>query len=206
MQGYIIRLQRVKDEDLILSILTQDRLETLYRFYGARHGTINLGYKIDFEIEHSLKSSIGRLYDVVHLGFPWLLDRHRTRLWQQFVSLFYPHLKDAEETGGFYFSLLEQCAQAWEKQNPKRVAVEAYARLLQYEGRLPDAHTCFFCEQPIADAKAAVIRAFQVAHVNCAHRSGVTKHAVDELLLNYSALFLSDKEIDTLWLTLLEGL
>lgn len=206
MQGYIIRLQRVKDEDLILSILTQDRLETLYRFYGARHGTINLGYKIDFEIEHSLKASIGRLYDVVHLGFPWLLDRHRTRLWQQFVSLFYPHLKDAEETGGFYFSLLEQCASEWEKQNPKRSAIEAYARLLQHEGRLPDSRTCFFCEQPIDDTHVAVIRAFQYAHTACAHRTAVSKRSMDELLQDYSALFLSDEEVDNLWITLLEGL
>lgn len=206
MQGYIIRLQRVKDEDLILSILTQERLETLYRFYGARHSTINLGYKIDFEIEHSLKSSIGRLYDVVHLGFPWLLERHRTRLWQQFITLFYAHLKDAEETGGFYFSLLEQCAEHWGKQNPKRIAAEAYARLLHHEGRLPDTRTCFFCEQPVLDDQISVIRAFQYAHTACAHRTGVTKASADELLQHFSALFLSDTEVDTIWLTLLEGL
>jgi recombinational DNA repair protein (RecF pathway) len=206
MQGYIIRLQRVKDEDLILSILTQDRLETLYRFYGARHSTINLGYKIDFEIERSLKSTIGRLYDVVHLGFPWMLDRHRTQLWQQFVALFYPHLKDADETGGFYFSLLDHCAQQWEKQNPKRIAIEAYAMLLHHEGRRPDTRTCFFCEAPIQDEQVSLIRAFQYAHKACAHRTGVAKASVDELLERFSALFLNDDEVDTLWVTLLEGL
>ena len=49
MQGYIINLNRVKDEDLIVTILSKGRLETLYRFYGARHGTINIGFKIDYE-------------------------------------------------------------------------------------------------------------------------------------------------------------
>ncbi|WP_255707541.1 MULTISPECIES: recombination protein RecO [Sulfurimonadaceae] len=205
MQGFIIRLQRVKDEDLILAILTQERLETLYRFYGARHGTINLGHMIDFEIEHSLKSSIGRLYDVVHLGFPWLLDPARTRLWHTFVSLFYPHLRESEETGGFYFSLLKDAAERWGTQNPKRVAVEAYARLLHYEGRSPDRTHCFFCENPIDEASVCMIRAFQYAHTDCAHRTPVNKHAADELLKHQSALFLSDEEIDILWATLLEG-
>lgn len=206
MQGFIIRLQRVKDEDLILSILTQERLETLYRFYGARHSTINLGYLIDFEIEHSLKSSIGRVYDVVHLGFPWLLDPARTRLWHQFVSLFYPHLRESEETGGFYFELLSECALRWGKQNPKRVAVEAYSKLLRFEGRSPDPSRCFFCEKKILDPDVSVIRAFQYAHTACAHRTAVHKSAADELLREQDSLFLSDDEVETLWATLLEGL
>ena len=206
MQGFIIRLQRVKDEDLIISILTQQRLETLYRFYGARHSTINLGYKIDFEIEHSLKSSIGRLYDVIHLGYPWMLERDRMRKWQQFTALFYPHLKDAEETGSFYFTLLDTCADQWGTQNPKRLALEAYAALLRYEGRTPDTENCFFCEQPIEDENVSVIRAFQYAHVACTHRTSVSKMAADELMMRGSALFLSDTETAQLWTTLLEGL
>jgi len=205
VQGFIIRLQRVKDEDLIVAILTQQRLETLYRFYGARHSTINLGYLIDFEIEHSLKSSIGRLYDVVHLGYPWLLDPAKTRLWHQFVSLFYPHLSESEETGGFYFDLLQECAERWDRQNPKRVAVEAYAKLLRYEGRRPDTVTCFFCETQIDAPSVSPIRAFQYAHRECAHRKTVAKSAVDTLLTEHSSLFLNDDEIETLWTTLTEG-
>lgn len=206
MQGFIIRLQRVKDEDLIVSILTQQRLETLYRFYGARHGTINLGYMIDFEIEHSLKSSIGRLYDVIHIGFPWLMETQKTRLWQQFVALFYPHLKDAEETGGFYFELLYACAQIWDKQNPKRIALEAYARLLKHEGRLPDPERCFFCDTGVGEEMVCVIRAFQYAHPSCHGQRTIRKKAMDELLRRQSALFLNDDEVDRLWQVLLEGL
>ncbi len=56
MQGYIIHITRVKDEDLIVTILTQNVIKTTYRFYGARHSSVHLGYKIDFESLTSLKS------------------------------------------------------------------------------------------------------------------------------------------------------
>jgi len=206
VQGYIIRLQRVRNEDLILSILTETRLETVYRFYGARHSTVNLGYKIDFEIEHSLKSPVGRLRDVVHLGFPWMLDSARARLWYRFISLFHPHLKDSEETGSFYFELLEHAAQLWGRQNPERVAVEAYVRLLRYEGRLPDPGRCFFCEQPLHAPAATLIRSFYCAHPECAHDTSVSREGVLELFENGSTLFLDDAEVGTLWDVLLEGL
>lgn len=206
MQGFIIRLQRVKDEDLILAILTQDHLETVYRFYGARHSSVNLGYKIDFEIEHSLKSSIGRLYDVVHLGYPWLLDTARTRYWHQFVSLFYPHLKEADTPGRFYFELLDRAAARWGTQNPKRVGLEAYAELLAFEGRLPDTFHCFFCEEEITSPEITLLRSFLCAHPACAHTAGSSVAGVTELLTNRSTLFLNDTEVDRLWLTLLEGL
>lgn len=206
MQGFIVRLQRVKDEDLIVAILTRERLETVYRFYGARHSTVNLGYKIDFEIEHGLKSTIGRLYDVIHLGYPWLLDTARKRLWHQFVSLFYSHLQASEETGGFYFELLDECAGLWSVQNPKRVALEAYARLLAHEGRLPDTLHCFFCEDMIDSGAISLIRSFLCAHPACSHTASVSREGITELLERQSTLFLNDTEVDALWLTLLEGL
>lgn len=55
MQGYIIDIKTVKDDDLIVSILTENHVYTTYRFYGARHSNINVGYKIDFELESNLK-------------------------------------------------------------------------------------------------------------------------------------------------------
>ena len=105
MQGFIINLNKVKEEDLIVSIISKDNLHTLYRFYGARHGTINIGFKIDYEIEESARSTIHRLKDVIHIGFPWINDYSKLRLWQDFLSLFQKHLKDAEDIGNFYFDL-----------------------------------------------------------------------------------------------------
>ena len=40
MQGFILRTQPVRDEDLLVSILTQNELVLAYRFYGARHASI----------------------------------------------------------------------------------------------------------------------------------------------------------------------
>jgi len=205
MQGFIISLNRARDEDLVVTILSDRGLDTLYRFYGARHGVINLGFKIDFEIITNVKSTIGQLRDVVHLGYPWLTDHHKLRTWHQFVTLFYPHLKESEDTGSFYFELLDKAAERWAKQNPKRIAVESYVKLLEHEGRLHKELSCFFCDAPITE-DISIIRSFLPAHPNCAHTLSIKQEGLVELLENHSTLFLTDKEVDRLWLVLLEGI
>ena len=205
MQGFIISLNRARDEDLVVTILSDSGLDTLYRFYGARHGVINLGYKIDFEIITNVKSTIGQLRDVLHLGYPWLTDHHKLRIWQQFVTLFYPHLKESEETGSFYFELLDSAAEAWAKQNPKRIAVESYVKLLEHEGRLHKELHCFFCDE-IITKEVSIIRSYLPAHPNCSHTLSIEQEGLTELFENHSSLFLSDKEVDRLWLVLLEGI
>jgi hypothetical protein len=205
MQGFIISLNRARDEDLVVTILSQDRLDTLYRFYGARHGVINLGFKIDFEIVTSVRSNIGQLRDVLHLGYPWLTDHHLLRIWQQFTALFYAHLRESEDTGSFYFELLDQAASAWGQQNPKRIAVESYVKLLEYEGRLHQELVCFFCDAAILK-EVSLIRSYLPAHPNCAHTLSIGQKGLRELFDNRSTLFLSDKEVDRLWLVLMEGL
>jgi hypothetical protein len=205
MQGYIINLNRVKEEDLIVTILSDGNLETLYRFYGARHGTINIGFKIDYEIEISAKSTINRLKDVIHIGFKWINDYKLLRLWQDFTGLFFKHLKDAEDLGSFYFELLDNASDNWNKQNPKRVAIESYVKLLAHEGRLHKEFYCFLCSKEI-QGDVSLIRAYLPTHYNCTHTLGITKDALNELYENYSTLFLSDKEVDRLWSILMEGL
>ena len=205
MKGYIINLNRVKDEDLIVTILSNNNLETLYRFYGARHGTINIGFKIDYEIEPSAKSTIGRLKDVVHIGYKWINDYKLLRFWQDFTGLFFKHLKDAEELGSFYFELLENASEEWNKQNPKRVAIESYVKLLEHEGRLHKEHYCFLCSKEI-QGDISLIRAYLPTHYNCTHTLSINRAALNELYENKSSLFLSDKEVDRLWVVLMEGL
>lgn len=51
MQGYILSMQKTRNEDMIVKILTPMYIKTLYRFYGTRHSIINIGRKIDFEEE-----------------------------------------------------------------------------------------------------------------------------------------------------------
>ena len=205
MQGYIINLNKVKEEDLIVTIISKGHLETLYRFYGARHGTINIGFKIYYEIEKSSKSTIHRLKDVIHIGFTWINDYKLLRLWQDFLSLFHKHLKDAEELGDFYFELIDNASQEWDKQNPKRVAIESYVKLLEHEGRLHVESVCFLCSLPIEE-DISLIRAFLPTHEQCSHTLSINKDALQELYINKSTLFMSDKEVDRLWYVLCEGL
>ena len=206
MQGYIINLNKVKDEDLIVTIISKGGLNTLYRFYGARHGTINVGFKIDYEKEESAKSTIARLKDVIHIGFKWINDYKLLRLWQDFVALFHKHLRDAEGLDSFYFELLDYASTEWAKQNPKRVAIESYVKLLENEGRLHCEFTCFLCSLEIQETEVSLIRAYLPTHKSCSHTLGINKNALNELFKNKSSLFLSDKEVDRLWYILLEGL
>ena len=204
MQGYIININRVKDEDLIVTILTQNTIKTLYRFYGARHSTINLGYKIDFESLPSLKSSIPQLRSILHLGTYWNGDMGRMFIWQPFIRLFYLHLKDIGTIDTFYFELLEECSHIWHKQNPKRIAIEAYIKILEFEGRLRDDFTCFNCEEVI-EKDITLIRGFLPAHKTCAWNNAFEFLHVKKLFDSKSSIDLNEDEIETMWKILQEG-
>jgi len=205
MQGFIVNLNKVKDEDLIVTIISKGNLQTLYRFYGARHGTINIGFKIDYEIEESSKTTIARLKDVIHIGYKWINDYTKLRLWQDFLALFYKHLKDADDIGDFYFNLIENASIEWNKQNPKRVAIESYVKILLYEGRLHTEKICFLCSKKI-DNDISLIRAYLPTHPFCTHTFGINSDALEELFKNHSSIFLNDEEVNQLWFILLEGL
>lgn len=204
MQGYIIKISKARDEDVIVSILAQDSLYTLYRFYGARHSQINLGFKIDFEVQGSANVSISRLRKVMHLGFPWITDRSRLFIWQQFTGLFHKHLQDSEALDPFYFDLLENASAIWNTQNPKRIAIEAYTKLLNHEGRLHTDMHCFFCENEIKK-DVTLIRAFLPAHAECIHAIPIDIKAIEELFITGSSLFLDDQEVERIWHIVLEG-
>lgn len=204
MQGYILHTQRVRDEDLIVTLLTQNRLKTLYRFYGARHATIHIGYKIDFEVRHSAGSSIGQLRHVLHLSEKWIFERHRFYIWQQLVQLFYKHLRDIENIDPFYFGLLESMHRKFGKQNPKRSAIEGYLSLLSHEGRLHEHFQCFVCDGLIEN-RVTLVRGFLPAHPTCLTGKSFRRHFLEELFHTRSTLYLPDSEIEKLWELMLEG-
>ena len=204
MQGYIINFNPVKDEDLIVTVLTRDSVLTLYRFYGARHSHINLGYKIDFEAKSSIKSTIPQLSGVLHLASKWNVEHDRMFIWQAFIKLFFLHLKDVDDIHEFYFNLLEECSTIWHSQNPKRVAIEAYTKLLEYEGRLHDEFICFNCEEPIKE-DLSLIRGFMPAHEQCVWTNTFNRLHVESLFETKSSMFMNDEDIDRLWKIMLEG-
>lgn len=204
MQGYILRVTKVRDEDCIVSILTQNRLIDSYRFYGARHSSILLGHKIDFELEQN-PNFLPRLRGVMHLGFAWLLDRQRELIWQDFIKLLYSHLKDVESLDEGYFIILEEATKKLFKQNPKRVMVESYVKLLELEGRLHKKPICFICDKEVEGA-IALARAYLPAHESCIDKKGFKRQDLLYLYKNKSSINLEDEEIELLYLTMLQGL
>ena len=204
MQGYIININKVKDEDLIVTILTEKELKTLYRFYGARHANIHLGYKIDFEAIPSAKSSISMLREVLPLSAKWMLESNRFFIWQQFIKLMYRHLEDVNALDPFYFYLLEETAIMIERQNPQRVVIESYLTLLSYEGRLHDDFQCFICDEPIKE-KLVLARSFLPAHQTCVYGEELNKHKIEKLFSSKSTLSFEDDEVTHLWRLLQEG-
>ena len=204
MQGYIININKVKDEDLIVTILTEKSLKTLYRFYGARHANIHLGYKIDFEAIPSAKSTISMLREVLPLSEKWMLESSRFFIWQQFIKLMYKHLEDINELDTFYFQLLEETSNMIARQNPQRVVIESYLQLLEYEGRLHDDFQCFICDEPIKE-QLVLARSFLPAHQECVYGELLKKPKIENLFATKSTLYFEDDEVTHLWRLLQEG-
>ncbi len=204
MQGYIINTSKVKEEDLLVTILNQKRVKTLYRFYGARHSHIQLGYKIDYEAHPTNRENFFQLRSVSHLPFKWILEREKFYIWQQFLKLLYNHLRDINEIESFYYDLLENMSIYLEKGNPKRIAVESYTKILNYEGRVHKDFTCFICGNIIKN-KVILTRAFLPACQNCINKKGFDKKKILTLLDMYNSILLDDEEVEELYAILLEG-
>jgi recombinational DNA repair protein (RecF pathway) len=205
MQGYILNVSKYKDEDLIVTVLTPQNLLTLYRFYGARHSTINLGYKIDFEIESIVNVAISRLRNIIHLGTLWNRERAKMLAWNQFITLLNTHLRGIEAIDSFYFDLLDSTARAMEKQNPKRACIDAYLLLLEFEGRLHTEAVCFVCEEMVEEP-LSLGRAFLPAHTGCIYGRRLDKEAIVVMLETKKSTLLDDTTIENLWNILLEGM
>ncbi|EGK8037140.1 recombination protein RecO [Campylobacter lari] len=203
MQGFILHTQSVKDEDLIVYLLSAKRIIKSYRFYGMRHSNILSGYKIDFELEESSRF-LPRLKDVLHIGFSWILDREKMFFWQEFIRLFYWHLKDVEEIDSFYFELLEDCAKRFEKQDCKRVIVDAYLKILSFEGRLHKSFVCFYCDEYI-QKNVVLVRAFLPAHKKCAFGYEFKAEDLAKFYENFNSSHFSDEYIDNLYKIIKEG-
>jgi recombinational DNA repair protein (RecF pathway) len=205
MQGYIIDFKPVRDDDLIVTILTENEILTTYRFYGARHSHINIGYKIDFELEINLKTTIGRLKNVIQLSFPWILDKQKLYFWQRFLQLFYKHLKDIGEVDNFYFNLLDLLVHRITRQNAIRAIIEGYISLLQHEGRLYINYECFLCEKKIIN-EIALVRSMLPTHPKCCNCNGLDIEKVKILFEDKSTIEFDDLELTYLWNILLQGI
>jgi len=189
---------RVRDEDLIVKILTKNEVLTLYRFYGARHSYINVGNYIDFIVEESPKATIKRLRNVVQLPFKFMFDLQKMLDYKIFVSLLNKHLFDVTKIDEFYFNWLIEITNMLDKRDSKRLFIESYVKLLEKEGRLHKDFKCFLCEEKIKN-NIALTRAFLPAHEKCIMADGFENEKVELLFNEKKSLLFDDKEIERLW-------
>ncbi|EDM23459.1 recombination protein RecO [Caminibacter mediatlanticus TB-2] len=198
MRGFILQTVRVRDEDLIVKVLTKNEVLTLYRFYGARHSYINVGYLIDFVVEETSKATIKRLRNVVQIPFDFMFDLQKMLDFKIFISLLNKHLFDVTKIDEFYYDLLTQITQKMKNRDSKRLLIESYIKLLEKEGRLHKDNICFLCERKIED-KIALTRAFLPAHKKCIMSEGFDKEKISLLFNDKKSMLLNEIEIDRLW-------
>ncbi len=178
--------------------MTKESIEDYYRFYGARHSIIQLGYLIDFEKEQNKAPFLPRLRRVSHIPFSWLFQREKLFWWQEFITLLNPHFKEVTKIESFYFDLLLENSKKWEKQHPKRLIIETIIKILTFEGVLPKLDICTICHQKI-NQKISFIPPLRAVHPNCAHGVSFKKNKIFDLFHNASTLFLEDNEIERLY-------
>lgn len=205
MQGYIINITPQKNEDIIVNILTPNKIKKLYRFYGARHSIIQLGKKIDFEAE-SNGVFMPKLRNITGLNFPWEKDINRLNIWQHYLQLLHKHFYDIEHLDLAYYNMLEHGANKLHQQNPIRVILEMYVALLNFEGRIPNLSQCFICNQDLPQ-NIALARAFLPAHTQCIHSPYVfEKQLVSNFFTQKTTLLFNDAQIQSLWQILTQGI
>jgi len=162
-----------------------------------------MGYLIDFEIEES-NNFLPRVRSISHNGFNWLYNREKLMLWHQFISIFEPHFRDVKDVDPIYFNTLLDCARKWDKQSSKRLIVEAYTKLLNYEGRLQPLNRCSICNQKIEDS-LTLLGNFIPAHSSCANSEAIKKEYAEYLFKTNSTIWLDDNIIDRLYLIALKS-
>ena len=204
MKGFILKIRKAKNEDVIVTVLSKNRVESYYRFYGARHSILQLGNLIDFEVEGLQSQFMPRLRGISHIGFSWLYDNNRLLIWHKYIKLYNLHLKDTIDIDSFYYNLLIESAKKWHLQNPKRIICEDYIKILEYEGRLHNENTCYICEDRLEE-DISLMRSLIPAHPYCIHTPTINKNRIFELFNSKKSIYLSDEEINYLHTIVLKG-
>jgi len=204
MKGFILKLNRAKGEDMVVTVLSEHSVGTYYRFYGARHSVLQLGYLIDFEIEQDSANFLPRLRSVTHNGFPWLYDRAKLLDWHRFISIFEPHFRDVNEIESFYFDTILNAAKKWHKQSSKRLIVETFINILKYEGRIHNLSKCAICGSKIENG-LSFIKGFIPTHHYCSKSHPFDIAEIKNLLETNLTLYLDDDEVEVLSEIVLKG-
>ncbi|SFV61504.1 hypothetical protein MNB_SV-9-1464 [hydrothermal vent metagenome] len=204
MRGVILNIRDAKGEDKIATLITSDNIKTYYRFYGARHAILKVGNIVDFRVEGEGGSYMPRLRELRLIEFPWILNSDKISIWQEFMQLFFNHLKDREDISSFYYDLILNSSEKWEKQNPKRVIVDTYIQILDEENRVKDLNECYICQQPL-NQYISLMRGLRAVHQQCINFPEIDKMKVENYFKTKKSLYLNDNEIDILYKTIMLG-
>ena len=205
MRGFIINIRKAKNEDVIVTVLSNEGIKNYWRFFGTRHSILQIGNLIDFEVKEGKNNFMPSMRSLSQHSFPWIYSPNHLALWQNLITLFHTHLKDYEQIEIFYFELLMKNATKWEKQNPKRLAIESYVKLLNKERRLYNCAVCHLCENILED-EISLIRAFIPVHKYCSNTHSFQKRSIIKLFHTKSTIHINDKEVNALYKILLKGL
>jgi len=204
IRGFVLRIVNVKNEDVVATVLSRQNIGRYYRFYGARHSILQMGYLVDFETEEDNGIFLPRMRSLSHFSFPWIFDTARLMVWQQLLGQLEKHLRDTDEVEAFYYDTLLESAKKWHRQNPKRLAVEAYTRILAFEGRLHTEPICYVCERPV-ERDVALMASFKPAHPHCIYAPALSRRGIKHLFAQHKTTLLSDAETDALFALLLKA-
>lgn len=147
-----------------------------------------------------------KLRNILHMGNDWLFDHKKLYIWHAFIKLLNSHLREVEEVDDTYFNILESAEKKFSLQNPKRVLIEEYIKILESEGRLHSDFRCLTCEKVIEEP-LSFARSFFPAHKKCIYENrSFEKNKIAELFNNKTTVMLNDDECDELWNIVLKGI
>jgi len=205
MRGFIINIRKVKNEDLIVTVLSSESVKNYWRFFGTRHSIIQIGNLIEFEVTQNKNGFMPNMRSISQHSFSWLFSEKHLFIWKNFIQLFEVHLNESPTIEAYYFNLLFQIAQKWDKQNPKRLAIEAYIQLLHKEKRIYYANSCYICQGTLEN-QVGLMRAFIPTHPSCVSNSIIDREMLFKLLHTKSTIHLTDLSVKRLYPILLKGL
>lgn len=202
MQGYILNTKKSGENNLVMDILTPKEAIKVMRFYGVRHSSMMVGNKLDFELEFNA-NYLPILKESIHLGFAWQNDINKLEIFLEFIGLLSRYLNGVGECDECYFQTLEQISIRLTLQNPKRVIVDAYAKMLKCEGRLHDMDKCYVCSKDL-DEMIYLSSGFLPLCKTCHQESfkqnnfAFSKDELGEFFVSLNGSMLDDKKINAL--------
>ena len=70
MRGFIVNIKKAKNEDVVVTVLTNNSVQSYWRFFGARHSILQIGNLVDFEVKESQNNFMPQMRSLSQLSFP----------------------------------------------------------------------------------------------------------------------------------------